>query len=170
MRSRSGQSGRLGSWRSRPKAMATRRSMTESEPPGCPDPAWVSIRMICTRQARAIASSWGASAIERSALGIGDLVDADARDRNLGGVDDFVRGPHDGGPGVLGHADDVVEKGGDVVVDANGVGSERCHDATAADDIGVGDHRTGEITRARTVDGVGVPDASDVETIAHRAQ
>src|SRR5262245_51698452 len=144
--------------------------MTESEPPGCPEPAWVSIRMICTRQARAIASSWVASGIELSSLRIRDLVDADPGNGHLRRVDDLVRGPHDRGPDVLGHADDVVEEGGDVVVDANGVRSEWRHDATAADDIRVADHRAGEIPRAWSVDRVRVPDATDVEPVAHRAQ
>src|SRR5215813_3757441 len=170
MRSRSGQSGRLGSWRSRPKAMVTSRSITDSEPPGWPEPAWVSMRMICTRQARAMASSLVTSDIESCSLGIRDLVDADSGNGHLRGVDDLVRRPHDRGTGVLGHADDVVEEGGDVVVDTNGVRSKWRHDATAANDIGVADHGTGEITRARAVDRVRVPDASDVEPVAHGAQ
>ncbi len=36
-------------------------SITESEPPGCPDPAWVSIRMICARPSRAMDSSFARS-------------------------------------------------------------------------------------------------------------
>src|SRR6185436_8740569 len=109
------------------------------------------MRMICTRQARAMASSWVTSGIEGSSLWIGNLVDAHTGDGDLGSVDDLVRRPHDGRSRILGDADDVVEEGGDVVVDANGVGSEWRHDATAADDIGVADHRTGEIPRARSV-------------------
>ena len=50
------------------------------------------------------------------------------------------------------------------------VGPERRDDATVANDIGVGDHGTGEITRAQPVDRVGVPDASDVEPVADPAQ
>src|SRR5262245_7465941 len=109
------------------------------------------MRMICTRQARAMASSLVTSDIESCSLRIRDLVDADSGNGHLRRVDDLVRRPHNRGPGVLGHSDDVVEEGGDVVVDANGVRSERRYDATAANDIGVADHRTGEITRARPV-------------------
>src|SRR5205807_7362265 len=42
-------------------------------------------------------------------------------------------------------------------------------DPPVANDIGVGDDGTGEITRAQPVDRVGVPDAPDVEAVADSA-
>src|SRR5262249_55589006 len=101
MRSRSGQSGRLGSWRRRPNMIATRRSITDSEPPGCPEPAWVIIRMICTRHARAMASR-RASPICR--LLVVNRIDVDVADRDLGRVHDLVRRPDDRALYVFGDA------------------------------------------------------------------
>src|SRR5689334_2184023 len=168
MRSRSGQSGRAGSWRSRPNMSATRRSMTESEPPGWPEPAWVSIRMICTRHARAMAFR-RASAI-RLLHWVCDGVDANAADGDLWRVHDLVGGPDDGALHVLGDTDDVVEEGRDVVIDADRVGLDRLRDPTVANHIGIGGDRTGEIACAQAVDRVRVPDAADVQAVAHTAQ
>src|SRR5919108_1505456 len=148
--------------------MATSVSITDSDPPGWPEPAWVSIRMIWTRQARAMASR-RTSPIELLHEPC-DVVDPDVGDGDLGRVGRLVGAPDDRALHVLGDADDVVQERGDVVVDPDRVRLDRLGDPAVANDIGIRHDRTGEIARAQPVDRVRVPDAADVEPVAHAAQ
>src|SRR5215510_68326 len=120
------------------------------------------MRMICTRQARATAFRRASSI---GFLLMGNGIDAYVADRDLRGIHDLVRRPDDRAFDILGDADDVVEERGDVVVDADRVRLDGLRDPTAANHIGIRGDRTGEITRARSVDRIRVPDAPDVEAV-----
>src|SRR5919108_91738 len=148
--------------------MATSVSITDSDPPGWPEPAWVSIRMIWTRQARAMASR-RTSPIELLHEPC-DVVDPDVGDGDLGRVGRLVGAPDDRALHVLGDADDVVQERGDVVVDPDRVRLDRLGDPAVANDIGIRHDRTGEIARAQPVDRVRVPNASDVDRVVLAAE
>jgi hypothetical protein len=66
--------------------------------------------------------------------------------------------------------DDIVEKGGDVVVDADRVGPDGWTQLPLADDVRVGDHRAGKIASAQAIDRIGVPDAPDIEAVLDPSQ
>src|SRR5438876_833317 len=75
------------------------------------------------------------------------------------------------GDGVaLGDADDAVEDLPDVLVDPDRVRFEWRREPPIANDIGIGDDRTGEIAGAEPVDRVRVPDPADVEAVPDRAE
>ena len=77
----------------------------------------------------------------------GHLVHVDNAHRDLGRVDDLVRRPYDGALHILRDADDIVQEGGDVVVDADGVRLQGLGESAVADAIGIGDDGVGEIAR-----------------------
>src|SRR5439155_6149865 len=88
---------------------------------------------------------------------------------DLRSVDDFVGGPDERRLAFLCDADDAVQEGMDVLVDAQRIRPDRLGQLAVLDDVRIGDDSAGEVAGAQPVDWIRVPDAADVETVADEA-
>ena len=94
-----------------------------------------------------------------------DLGDPDVFDNDLGGVDDLIRRPGEGSDTLPADSHDGVQDPQDIVIDPHRVWLERSSEPAVLDNIGVPDHRAGEVSGGQAIDGIGVPDTADVETV-----
>lgn len=95
-----------------------------------------------------------------------DLGDPDPLDGNLRGVDDLIGSPGKGSDPFPANPHDGVQDLQNIIVDPDGVGFQWTGKPAVFDQEGIPDHSAREIPGGQPVDGIRIPDATNVESVS----